>query len=300
MKKIMYGICLAACTSLLLWGCGGGGSETAAETAGETQEVMTEETANTAPEETAETLPAQEDTEADTESVQDAEMEESSETAATEALMEEDQETAAEETASDTGTVTAGGYSVTGYKAENVNADIEYPQIEGLADAEIQNQWNQMMKERMLAGADEYTADDSYQLGYEVTRQDEKILSILVQGYSMLAGAAHPSNFCMTFNFDLENMELTGLSQMADVEEISRRLMDWEGCTPIDLTETDVRDYLAMAFTDQSALAEALTAYDFASNDYPAGYSFYRGDQLTLCMEAPHALGDYVFIEIDV
>ena len=30
------------------------------------------------------------------------------------------------------------------------------------------------------------------------------------------------------------------------------------------------------------------------------GYSFYRGDQLTLCMEAPHALGDYVFIEIDV
>ena len=48
------------------------------------------------------------------------------------------------------------------------------------------------------------------------------------------------------------------------------------------------------------SLARSLAGYDYAEDgSAPYGYSYLENGKVWICMEVPHALGDYMEIELD-
>ena len=61
------------------------------------------------------------------------------------------------------------------------NIHVNYPQTIGMEDSEIQNKWNNIIKEKVEAGINNIGNRDSYVLSYKVKTQNEKLISILVE-----------------------------------------------------------------------------------------------------------------------
>lgn len=52
--------------------------------------------------------------------------------------------------------------------------------------------------------------------------------------------------------------------------------------------------------TVPDALAQSLAGYDYSEDGTaPYGYSYLADGKVWICMEVPHALGDYIEIELD-
>lgn len=57
---------------------------------------------------------------------------------------------------------------------------------------------------------------------------------------------------------------------------------------------------LPVIYESPEALARSLEGYDYTENgNAPYGYSYISDGKVWICMEVPHALGDYVEIELD-
>ena len=59
---------------------------------------------------------------------------------------------------------------------------------------------------------------------------------------------------------------------------------------------------MGILYGDAQQLADSLKGYDYEEgneNESPPGYSYQENGLTHLCMEVPHALGDYVDIVLD-
>ena len=77
-----------------------------------------------------------------------------------------------------------------------------------MEDSEIQNKWNNIIKEKVEAGINNIGNRDSYVLSYKVKTQNEKLISILVEGETSGASTDYQKYiFKYTFNIDVETGE---------------------------------------------------------------------------------------------
>ena len=60
------------------------------------------------------------------------------------------------------------------------------------------------------------------------------------------------------------------------------------------------RERLEAIYDSPDALAQSLAGYDYSEDGTaPYGYSYLAEGKVWICMEVPHALGDYIEIELD-
>lgn len=179
-------------------------------------------------------------------------------------------------------------------------ANIKYPKLINLENTNIEDKWNKIIEDRITSDLDLLTENDQYNLTYEVASSDAEEISIKLIGDCYYEGAAHPFKFIYTYNISLANGESQRLSELVDVNKLANNIYNNTGFT----IETDINeefmDYIYSAFDNEELLAEMLINFDYSEDgELPYGYSFIENGKLHLCIEVPHALGDYAIIELN-
>ena len=196
-------------------------------------------------------------------------------------------------------------YKVVDAKLERDGVSITYPQIEGLGDARMQEKWNDIIRsteewamEGWLSGGE--SQDDSYEVSYVVKTMTPDTLSILMNGNICEQGAAHPYSFKYTYNIDLNTGESIRLADHVDVDRLAENLFAGTGYYVEESAADYFRERLEAIYGTPDSLARSLAGYDYAEDgSAPYGYSYLENGKVWICMEVPHALGDYMEIELD-
>ena len=196
-------------------------------------------------------------------------------------------------------------YKVVDAKLEQDGVSITYPQIEGLGDARMQEKWNDIIRsteeramEGWLSGGE--SQDDSYEVSYVVKTMTPDTLSILMNGNICEQGAAHPYSFKYTYNIDLNTGESIRLADHVDVDRLAENLFAGTGYYVEESAADYFRERLEAIYGTPDSLARSLAGYDYAEDgSAPYGYSYLENGKVWICMEVPHALGDYMEIELD-
>lgn len=192
-------------------------------------------------------------------------------------------------------------YVVEAGNIEEEKIDVAYPQIQGMDREEVQERWNARMREKAESMAKDIRENGgTLTASYEVKTMNDELLSILVSGNLYPEGAAYPSFFEYTFNIDMSSGESIRLAHYRDVEQIAENMMNGENCTVSGELAEEFQERLTILYGSAEQLAAALRGFDFGEGqEYPAGYSWQEDGKTWICMEVPHALGDYVNIALD-
>lgn len=190
-------------------------------------------------------------------------------------------------------------YRVTGMLLEKGNMKISCPQIEGLSSEEIQGKWNRIFLGAEERAMDEWSGNGTYEVKFTVKTMTADILSILMDGYVSEEGAAHPCTFKYTYNIDLHTGSSIRLADYMDVDKVAENMFAGVGYYVDENLAPYFTERLESIYESPDALARSLEGYDYAEDgSAPYGYSYIAGGKVWICMEVPHAMGDYIEIEL--
>lgn len=98
-----------------------------------------------------------------------------------------------------------------------------------------------------------------------------------------------------TYNIDMASGINIRLAHVQDVERLAENLLEGVGYTVQGEEPEEFLSRLSILYGDAKQLALCLKGYDLGQDgDIPTGYSYQKDGCTHLCMEVPHALGDYV------
>ncbi len=175
-----------------------------------------------------------------------------------------------------------------------------YPQLQDSGNTELQDEWNAIMKGKAVAMTENLEAGSALWGSYEVKTMNDELLSILVSGEISPAGAAYPSRFQYTYNIDMKTGENIRLAHYRNVDQIAEDMLNGENYTVSGGLASEFQERLTFLYGDAKQLAAVLRGFDFGKGqeEHPAGYSYREDGRTWLCIEVPHALGDFVNIEL--
>jgi hypothetical protein len=185
-------------------------------------------------------------------------------------------------------------YDITSATYENGVAQITYPQLTNMDNADLQSTINDKIYQTALSGSDD-TDLAAYSLTYEIATKGTGILSIIYRGYENYAQSAYPSNIIKTININLLSGATLTLKDYANVGDIVTSLENATGYTILNdgVDKSDFDLFLNNGYmTDY-----AMLLLDYDTNT--SGYSAIRDNHLVLFIEAEHAMGDYVELEFE-
>lgn len=179
---------------------------------------------------------------------------------------------------------------------------IKYPKLIGFENEKIEAKWNKIIEERILKDLELLKETDVYNLDYEVATNTKEELSLKLVGSCYYDGAAQPYHFIYTYNISLETGESIRLSDQRDITKLAEMIYNKQGFqmeSDIDVDEEFMK-YIYSTFENEELLAEMLINFDYdEETQQEYGYSFFEHNQLHLCIEVPHDLGDYVILALD-
>ena len=193
-------------------------------------------------------------------------------------------------------------YSVETAEINESGVHIKYPQISGLKDTDIQDYWNETIRERVQEFADKMLegAPCEWEGTYTIKTMNNELLSILMDGGGYQEGAAHPFRQQYTYNIDMVTGENIRLAHFEDVEKVAENLMNGTGFAMDGKLSGEFHERLEILYGSAEQLAVSLKGYDYCEGqEFPQGYSYQENGKTHLCMEVPHALGDYVDITLE-
>lgn len=180
---------------------------------------------------------------------------------------------------------------------------IKYPKLVNLENDNIEEKWNEIIEERISSDLELLSDTDVYNLEYEVATNTDEEISLKLVGSCYYDGAAQPLNFIYTYNISLETGDSIRLSDQVDVTKLASMIYNNQGFQiESDIADIDEKfmQYIYGTFENEDLLAEMLTNFDYNEETEQAyGYSFFEHDELHLCIEVPHDLGDYVILVLD-
>lgn len=180
------------------------------------------------------------------------------------------------------------------------NMKISCPQIEGLSDGQIQGKWNRIMLGTEERAMDQWGGNGTYEVHYTVKTMTADMLSVLMDGTVQEEGSAYPYTFKYTYNIDLNTGESIRLKDHVDVKKVAENMFAGKGYYLDESLAAEFADRLKVIYESPEALARSLAGYDYSEDQTaPYGYSYIADGKVWICMEVPHALGDYVEIELD-
>lgn len=195
---------------------------------------------------------------------------------------------------------TEASYQIREQLLEEGGIRISCPQIEGLADEEMQGKWNRIFLGAEERAMDEWDASGTYEVSYEVKTMTKDVLSILMNGSFDGDETDRPCSFQYTYNIDLNTGESIRLADHVDVEKLAENMFAGTGYYVEESLAPHFLERLKAIYETPGALARSLEGYDYAEDgSVPYGYSYISDGKVWLCMEVPHELGDYIEIELD-
>lgn len=191
-------------------------------------------------------------------------------------------------------------YTIKTKSIVTTNINVNYPQIAGLSDNEVQSKWNDIIKNKVESDMNYIGSRDKYVLNYEVKTQNEEMISILMIGDTTSASSGNINRqFKYTFNIDLETGNGIRLKDKVNTEKISTNFLNGRKYSLVDADDVEFKEYVTV-FYNKKDLMDELNEYDFAENfAYARGYSYFENGEIYLCMNVNHKLGDVIEILID-
>lgn len=179
---------------------------------------------------------------------------------------------------------------------------ITYPKLVHLENEKIEAKWNKIIEDRISKDLELLTETDVYNLDYEVATNTKEELSLKLIGSCYYDGAAQPLRFIYTYNISLTTGDSIRLSDQRDVIRLASMIYNKQGFkmeSDIDVEEQFMK-YIYSTFENEELLAEMLINFDYdEETQQQYGYTFFEHNELHLCIEVPHDLGDYVILALD-
>jgi hypothetical protein len=118
-------------------------------------------------------------------------------------------------------------------KTKNYTISVEYLKMDGFKDKSTQEDFNQYVsdmvkksvndfKKEMIGWVSNIDAQSEFDIGTTIFLQDEKIVSIRFDGYQYYSGAAHPTTFFFSVNYNLADNEPVTFSSLFKGDYLSR------------------------------------------------------------------------------
>ncbi|MGL4992161.1 MAG: hypothetical protein ACRCYE_05970 [Sarcina sp.] len=132
---------------------------------------------------------------------------------------------------------------------------------------------------------------DSLDINYKIMYQDNKFISIFFFGNVNAETSAYPSKFQSTLNINIESPKIVKLNEIININEafigkfkeaLINKLISL-GLNPSDVFDLD-------------NLGELLQKSDNITEYLPEVQSYFTKNQLTIILNVPHAIGDYIEI----
>lgn len=189
-------------------------------------------------------------------------------------------------------------YSVATRSVKRDGISVDYPQVEGLANAAVQQAINDTIDKTVQQAIADMGKEDTYSLTFEVMTQDEHTLSLVMKGGFYYQGSAHPAAFAYTYNFDLATGQNHSLMAGRDPAMIAQAVQD--GKITILNGDEEMKGYILEYLTQVLAPETLNAAMVQADNGAADGVmTFMKDGQLCLVLPVTHALGDYCLVRID-
>lgn len=147
---------------------------------------------------------------------------------------------------------------------------------------------------------DQWEGNGTYRVTYTVKTMTPDTLSILMDGTVNTPDTPEEYTFKYTYNIDLNTGESIRLKDHVDVEKLAENMFAGTGYYVKEDLADYFRERLEAIYDSPDALAQSLAGYDYSEDGTaPYGYSYLADGKVWICMEVPHALGDYIEIELD-
>lgn len=174
-----------------------------------------------------------------------------------------------------------------------------YPQINGLADADIQNTINQLIETETMDFIKYFNQDDvTIELSYDVPWKGSNMLSLRYYMYYYADGAAHPNINYTTLNLDLVNGKRVRLSDIVNIDEdFAKSMREFSVYSGPLENSAELEEFLSANLSVQDSAAFSNADY---STDYYSMYTYFTENAIGFNLVVPHAIGDYALYEVNL
>lgn len=182
---------------------------------------------------------------------------------------------------------------------------IKYPQLTDDTDTDAQAKINGIIKDNALRYKQTFSGEGdpvTYELKYEVMKQNSDFLSIRFLGYVNYQQSAHPNNFIYTLNIDLKKQLVIKLSDLLTInQELANLLKRGKYIGPHKKQTQELLDYIKNEInaTDNERWIQNLTNADSTDVNKDIDYfSYWTNKGVVITIPVSHASGDFAEIEI--
>ncbi|MBD5539774.1 MAG: hypothetical protein HDR00_00995 [Lachnospiraceae bacterium] len=181
-------------------------------------------------------------------------------------------------------------------------SSVYYPQFVDMSDKNIQDRWNEAIKEIVKMVTEGATESDPYTLDYEIVTCDTEFVSFV---FRRDMGDSGKDTFAISF--DLVNRKCVRLSDWGDAMDEAAHNLATGGYYKIiskDMDRESFDEFMKRMEPSADDYKEQFSLYDFDLDNLeeePYGFSYVRDDELILVMYIPGAaIGDHAGVRATV
>lgn len=183
---------------------------------------------------------------------------------------------------------------------ENSNISIKYPQIKD----KNQIRTNEMIKNFVENMPLKTYGSDYINLklnaSYKISYNENNLLSIIFYVNGNVSTAAYPNNFLLAINIDLKTESVIKFSDIYTVEDdiievIKRNFKDQ--FIPKKLNEWGIKSNNE-SYENYISKLSSIRPYNVKNALSDEKKFYFSDDEVIICLEMPHAIGDYFEVEV--
>jgi hypothetical protein len=195
-------------------------------------------------------------------------------------------------------------YQVVKKSLNDKGIDIEYPQLANLGDSGRQEKINKVIRDEALKALNYYQDPEedflsglTLKVGYKITLQTAKVLSVQYEGTGYAQGAAHPNNLFYTTTIDIDIGDRLRLKDLVNVDrDFVQKFLDGKFQTSKPESYPYLKSLGADAWMKYFSNADSLD--EIGTVNQSDTFSYLTRDSLGISAAVSHAEGDHAEFEI--
>jgi hypothetical protein len=192
-------------------------------------------------------------------------------------------------------------YDITNEVYTMPNVTINYPQIVDLANKNLQNTINELIKNEALFNFKEDVDENlELQLDYDIELKSVDVLSIKYTGLGYYKDASYPNKWYFTTNIDLRSGSIIKLLNLFKIDD--KFVSAFKNGNYITDSNKELKDAV-IDYVNSMDTENLIQYFNQADNrkseENPANvFSYFTEDSVVIIIGVPHALGDHAEIEL--